>query len=63
MIVCLCKSVTREDILKAIKDDTLGRLFQQTQMGGGCGSCIHEIRYLVEENYNEQDQEKGYDYQ
>lgn len=53
MIVCLCHIVTEEDILEAIKNGTLADLYITTKMGSSCGSCLGEVRELVEENYSE----------
>ena len=53
MIVCLCHIVTEEDILSAIKDGTLTDLYVDRKMGSSCGSCLSEIRELIEENYSE----------
>jgi bacterioferritin-associated ferredoxin len=50
MIVCICKTVSEDEILRAILEDTMDQLIKDTQVGMGCGTCVQEIRYLIEEN-------------
>lgn len=57
MIVCLCKSVTEDEILQAILEGTLDQLIKDTQVGMGCGTCVQEIRFMIEENLDSENSE------
>lgn len=57
MIVCLCKSVTEDEILRAILEGTLDQLIKDTQVGMGCGTCVQEIRFMIEENLDSENSE------
>lgn len=53
--VCLCKGVTEEEIVKAIKNgaDTYQKVKDETGAGtGGCagGRCKNKIEILIKEN-------------
>lgn len=51
-IICTCLNVSKEDIIKAIKDgaDTLEKVQEATQAGTICGGCIPKIEQLLEDN-------------
>jgi bacterioferritin-associated ferredoxin len=53
MIVCLCHDITEEAILSAVLEGTLSELYEKSGMGSSCGSCLSEIRIIIEENYSE----------
>ena len=53
MLLCLCRKVSEKELVDAIRANTLSELFKKTQFGTECGTCLNEIRYLVEENYSE----------
>ena len=57
MIVCLCKSVTEDEILRAILEGTLDQLIKDTQVGMDCGTCVQEIRFMIEENLDSENSE------
>ena len=52
-IICSCFSVGRNKLLKAIRDqgmDTPEKLGALLQAGTNCGSCVPELRALIEES-------------
>lgn len=54
-VVCLCKKITEETIVDAIKNgaDTLDKVKEATgAAAGGCkgGRCAHKIQELIENN-------------
>lgn len=61
MLICLCRSVSEQDILDAIETGTFSELFDRTRLGTECGACVNTIRLLLEENYHEQDTTDSYD--
>jgi bacterioferritin-associated ferredoxin len=69
-IVCLCNSVPREEIEKAIRGgcDTLNKIFDETTAGvGACGgSCRRKLgpmldHYLETGTFPEKEKKKGGD--
>ncbi len=61
MLICLCRSVSEQDVLDAASSGTLTDLFNRTGFGTECGACLTAIRFLIEENYPEQDDSDAYD--
>ena len=51
-IVCNCRKVTEEEIVKAIKNGatTVEAVGEATKAGTGCGSCKSKIQELIDEN-------------
>jgi len=50
--VCLCFNVSKETIVKAIKEKglkTVEDVMQETQAGMGCGGCHSEIEEILKE--------------
>ena len=50
MLICLCRNVSEEEIVEAVKSGTLHDLFERTRFGTDCGTCTTTIRCIVEEN-------------
>lgn len=51
-IVCNCRKVTEEEIVKAIKSGatTVEAVGEVTKAGTGCGRCKPRIQELIDEN-------------
>lgn len=47
--VCLCKSVDKAELLKAVENGarTLGQVVEKTGATTGCGTCIDEVKEIV----------------
>jgi bacterioferritin-associated ferredoxin len=43
MILCLCCSISENEIKKAIEDDELESLMSQRKLGSVCGTCLPEF--------------------
>ena len=43
MILCVCCSITENEIRKAVKSDTLEMLMTQRKLGSVCGTCLPEF--------------------
>lgn len=57
MIVCVCKTVTRDQIVEAFKSDTLHKLYEKG-MSGICGACTVDVRDIVEDLQLEEDDDE-----
>lgn len=51
-IICHCFNVSKEDIIKAVKDGatTVEAVQEETNAGKGCGACLNAIEKIVEAN-------------
>lgn len=49
--VCLCRSVTRDDIKHAVESGvrTMNQLQAKTAASTGCGTCFLEVKNVLEE--------------
>ncbi len=51
-IICQCMEISREEIIRAIKEKGLVNVEQvqdETEAGTGCGACITFIQEIIEE--------------
>lgn len=51
-VICTCLDLTKNDILKAIKEKgckTVEELTEAIEAGAVCGSCIDDLQELVDE--------------
>lgn len=52
-IICHCMGVSKETIVKAIKEKgckTVEDIQEETEAGTGCGGCIDDIQAILDEN-------------
>lgn len=52
-IICNCMGVSKEDIIKAIKEKgckTVEDIQEETDAGTGCGGCLDDIQEILDEN-------------
>ena len=49
MIICYCRGVTEQDIVKAVKENKLEQMYKNLAPGSGCGTCMHIVRDIIEE--------------
>ncbi len=52
-IICHCMGVSKEDIIKAIKEKgckTVEDIQEETEAGTGCGGCVEDIQEILDEN-------------
>jgi bacterioferritin-associated ferredoxin len=55
MIICLCCSISENEIKKAIEDNDLKNLILQRRLGSVCGICLPEFfEYVKTCQTNEQ---------
>lgn len=49
--VCLCKGVSKEDLVRAIRGGamTLSQLQKETLAGTGCGTCLVQVMEILQE--------------
>jgi len=50
-LVCLCKSVSKEEIIEAIKSgcDTVEKISARTHASTGCGTCRNQVARILAE--------------
>ncbi len=58
--VCLCKGVSKEDIIKTVKDGAtrMGQVVKKTHATTGCGTCFLDVKELVQQTLDEVKKEK-----
>ena len=52
MILCLCEAVTERELRSAIQQGARSthEISKRTRVGRRCGSCMEDVRRLVEEH-------------
>ncbi len=51
-IICNCFDVSKEEIIKAIKEEEITNIqevIDETGAGGGCGGCHEAIQEIIDE--------------
>lgn len=58
MIVCMCKTITEDDVFQAIEagNHTVDALAEQLGMGTDCEACIDYTQQLLDEALHNQQQ-------